>query len=777
MPHRILNYDGELQYLHNGNRVLSFSYARQEGNIISDWNAEMAGGNYTAGDSFQIDIMKKGVITSVVRDSEGKVLLEGKDAGIRFMRPCPAPSSFVEGGFADVIADVCEYCDMEYRIVGELTELGFNARAVITGTTCADVILELALLAGKIAYIDNDGKLVLATPTISTPTLPVALSEGSTSLNTDGYATQVGVLLTRRLEEEEDEDEGNTYYNGTTPSGSTTTQSDSGSFGDGDVSGSWMVEKIMPLNIIKRSECVVTHGSVTTRFTENHSYDIETKVVWRGDQEYRLFAYIETGYSIVKNSSGSYQGATGIKTFEEITSETMSRSISIFDDPAIFDEWKGELGRVDNEIVERSTVRTGGPGPQAGDPPNSPPFDERIERVYERTNFGATLVCIERSERYEKRTIGRNSGVTLPNGSRYQASVGGVLKNLNVTGDSFPEWVLVRSTRVLTENYDDNGEVAFSSSTSYDDDGAAHLMEARWYIIGDPTMDTITEEYLKFTEKSNGIDASVSGGGIMPTMWQFLELAGREKVTTDGGINANEWYNNGDYIQTLLCPHFYAQTCRISNIETVPPMSGTKCPYRGLGWRKCVRAIAALEQARREEDQALLAPPVYGEAGSEGVQYVHELTVEEILTDEQAQTIANAIAANILRVKSTKGIVRTVAIPYDPSIAPNNGIIGVSHDVADLQTTVSFLEDRPIPLFLLPGDYSTAVNASGRELSRRDRPRIGTVASIDKKTVYVRIGSVIIPCTSKLKGVGVGDSVEVTMPGGTSSFGVITDRL
>jgi hypothetical protein len=172
-------------------------------------------------------------------------------------------------------------------------------------------------------------------------------------------------------------------------------------------------------------------------------------------------------------------------------------------------------------------------------------------------------------------------------------------------------------------------------------------------------------------------------------------------------------------------------------------------------------------------------PPVYGETGSTGIQYLHELTIEEIMTDAVAQATADAIAANILQVKSTRGIIRTVTIPFDSAIVPTGAIIGVSHELSDdsLSTTVSYLTNGTIPYFLLPGSYSTAVNVNGRETARRDRPRIGSVASISGKTVFVRVGNIVIRCTSKLAGIGVGDSVQVTMPAGSSSFGIITDRL
>ena len=777
MPHRSINYTGQIPSAHNGNKILSFSYSRSAGNLISDWSAELASGTYNAGDEFSISIMSKGIITNAYKDSDGKVVLNGKDAGVRLMRPCPPPALLPEGDANVVIADICDYCGVTLRISGAIVPLGFNARAAITATTCAEAVLELALLMGRIAYIANDGALELVIPSSTAPTLPVALSDSGTTLNTDGYATKVGVLLSRQSEKKEQSEEGTTYYRGATPGGSTTIESDSGTFSAAGVTGSWSVERINPLGLLKKSVCVITQAGVTTTFTEEHSYNIQTKTVWRGAQEFRLFAYLETGYSLVKKSEGSYAGKTGTKTFTETTTETMTRNTSIFNDPLAPEDWKSSIGRVDEETVQRTTVRTGGPAPDEGDPPYAPPFDEKIQRVYSRTGFGNNLVCIETRETYDKRTLMRSASVyENRSGERVKMNVNGIAKNLNTVLYSFNEWVLVKSTKTTIENCNEQGDVVFSVNAETSDDGAKDIIEKGWLFIGAQPVDALTEEYQKFTANTSGLSVSM-GGGKMNTLWQFAEFDGCEKVITEGGLNSEEWYSNGGYIKSRLCPHFDAAGCRINDISTVPVMTGKRCPYSGVGWRSCHRAVAALEQARQEEENPPLEPPVYKEAGVDGVQYLHELTIEEILTTAEAEVIALRIAQNILRVKSTKGIVRTVAIPFDSGRTISGSVVGISHDLDGLTTSVSYLENRAIPLFLLPGAYTTAIIASGREQGRRDRPRIGTVASISGSTVFVRVGNVVIRCISKLSGVGVGDSVVVTMPAGTASFGIITDRL
>ena len=145
---------------------------------------------------------------------------------------------------------------------------------------------------------------------------------------------------------------------------------------NGIITGDYSVTVLEPLGVVKDSTRTITRNGVTVKTTEAHSYDIKTKTVWRGDQEFRLFAWCETGYVTTQETSGSYPSTTlggGIANFSEKTTERMTREFSVFDAQWVPADWKGALGMVDKERSVRSTTRTGGEPSGAGMPDYAPP--------------------------------------------------------------------------------------------------------------------------------------------------------------------------------------------------------------------------------------------------------------------------------------------------------------------------------------------------------------------------------------------------------------------
>ena len=151
------------------------------------------------------------------------------------------------------------------------------------------------------------------------------------------------------------------------------------------------------------NETTITENGVTIQTEEEHDYDYKHQTIWRDNQEYVLFAFIETGYTLTKTVTGTYSGNI---SFSEVTTETMSRSLSRFDAIGVPEDWSGKLDMVDSETITRSTVRTGAPEPKADMPPYAPPFDSQIERKYSRGLRGKYLVCNETEKRYEARQVG-----------------------------------------------------------------------------------------------------------------------------------------------------------------------------------------------------------------------------------------------------------------------------------------------------------------------------------------------------------------------------------
>ena len=380
-----------------GGKLVNFQYSRSLNELIGSWSAEVAGGSFTAGDTFSVPCMKNGLIANVYKDPDGMIHLSGKDAGVRLMRTTPPVSTLAGGSAGAVIADLAEYCGIGCSVGSGLS--GFNVRSAATGTTCAEAILELAML--YVAYISNAGTLVLRSPASSPPDFPVILDDSGSELDLDGYATHVAVVLTRRKRTVKEENHGSPThkYKGETPSGDMTSKTYGGTFNYTDaggqfISGTYSVTTLEPLGVMKESIRSITRNGVTVKITETHTYDIKSKTVWRGDQEFRLFAWCETGYAMTQETSGSYPSTAmggGTVNFSEKTTETMTREFSVFDAQWVPADWKGTLGMVDKERSVRATTRTGGQPPDVGMPDYAPPFDAMVTREFKRTDFGLGL--------------------------------------------------------------------------------------------------------------------------------------------------------------------------------------------------------------------------------------------------------------------------------------------------------------------------------------------------------------------------------------------------
>ena len=88
---RTLDYD--LPAEQGGGKLVNFQYSRSLNELIGSWSAEVASGNFTAGDTFSVPCMKNGLIANVYKDPDGMIHLSGKDAGVRLMRTTPAVST------------------------------------------------------------------------------------------------------------------------------------------------------------------------------------------------------------------------------------------------------------------------------------------------------------------------------------------------------------------------------------------------------------------------------------------------------------------------------------------------------------------------------------------------------------------------------------------------------------------------------------------------------------------------------------------------------------
>lgn len=409
-----------------------------------------------------------------------------------------------------------------------------------------------------------------------------------------------------------------------------------------------------------------------------------------------------------------------------------------------------------------------------------------MTREFKRTDFGLGLVCSETEIRNEARQVGSISAVKK-NGELLQYPNNTFMA---IQSHSSPFWVSVENYRTYYEKFRRDGTCEVSTRSEWSDDGARWMLANGLLKSDDETLDKYQEDYAKFTQNTSGMEVSLQGSGLSANLWQFLELPGRVKVTSNVpggedqfGLDSSGWYLNGGYVPSRFCPHYdrQSQSCGIFGIAAVGDFEGEKCPYAGQGWTPCVRARAALEQARSEHDRPLLEPPVVGLAssGSQHVGYQREIYADEIMTDSQAQSIANTAAQNILRVKGTKGLRKTVTIPYDGEIVPDGCVVSVTHDWSNMRTTVSYRVSGDIPDFLIPASVGgIASGISDRDAGRRTRPMSGTVTAVhDDGTVFVNVSGVTFPCSTKLINVGPGDAVLVSFTSGNAVRGQIVERM
>ena len=772
----------------NGGKVTAFTYSHSLNELCGSWSAQVAGGTFTAGNSISFaNVMMNGIISRAQKDSSGLWHVEGYDAGVKLMRSTPNIEDLPKGDVRTVIQSLATLCGVSIVMSGTgLT--GFNVRSLISGSTCAEAILELAMLSGCVAFI-NSGQLCVQTPASRiTPNFEYVIDDSGTDFDLDGYATQATILLRKSsIDDEEATVQPVEYYTGKTPSTSPKHVTYSGTFSNRQgVSGSYSIKMLEPFDVAEREETSITENGITIETVQTHDYDFKHKTIWRDNQEYVLFAFIETGYSLTKTTTGNYSG--GI-SFTEKTTETMTRSLSRFDAVGVPNDWDGQLGLVDTETITRFTARTGAPDPDDNMPAYSPPFDRKITRQYSRELRGKGLLCCETETRYEARQVGTISPVKVDG-----EAVPHFLMNskLAIQTHSTPQWVEVNTYRTYYEKYDNDGNIVLSTRSEYCDDGAKWLVEHALSDIGDEELNEYQKAYSKFSQDSQGLEISL-GSSVLTSAWHFIELQGRMKNTTGNDENGvalgdtKKWYNNGAYLPLVSCPHYNDSNEPCNVFALADSSKGPICltnhnnPAR---WSYCTRAVEALKRAKAIEKKQFDAP-IIGTATLSGtstqspaVGYKREIFIDGNISDSQAQTIANTIAANILAVKDTKGLRKTVTIPYNPSIAPNGNIVEVSHDWENLTSQVTYRINGTVPDFMIAQSVSgIAAFVSARDTSRLGTPKYGVVSAVSEDFVTVNLGNQTVKCTTKLKELGTGDTVLVSFPSGNKLRGVVISRL
>lgn len=704
----------------------------------------------------------------------------------------PDIETLPEGNAQTVIQSLANLCGITLDM--PLTGLsGCNVRSLISGATCAEAVLELAMYSGCIAFIDRNGKLCVKTPgNITNPRYDDVIDDSGSDFDLDGYATQVTVILRKSSVQESDDDDDThdeqEHFTGTTPSTSPKRVHYSGSFSN----GSYSFTMLEPFGVITELHTTITENGVTIETEEEHDYKHEHQTIWRDNQEYVLFAFVETGYTLTKTVTGTYSSDI---SFSEITTETMTRSLSHSDAVDVPEDWEGKLNFVDSETITRSTVRTGAPDPTADMPDYAPPFDSQIERKYSRGLRGKNIICNETEKRYEARQVGSISPVFVNGEPVYCFAVHDMSQKLAVQTHSSPQWVEVDTYRTYYEQYDDDGNCILSTRSEYCDNGSKWLTANALYDTGDEELNEYQKAYAKFSQDSQGLEVSLGSSGIT-SAWHFIELQGRMKSTTNDDDesgnalrNVDIWYDNGAYVPSKICPH-YNETTKKCNIAEIIPANPVNydCSYSFrnfvFGWQGCARASCALELAKQKEEKQLDIPFIGiasisgANSNSPTIGYKREVYIDDEISNNQAQSIANAIANNILKVKGTKGLRKTVTIPYKDNLELDGAIVEISHDWENLTSQVTYRTSGNIPEFLVAQSVSgIAAFVTARESSKLSIPKYGVVSADDGSFISVDIDNHLVKCTTKLKNLSVGDNVLVSFPAGNKFRGQVIARL
>ena len=767
----------------NGGKISAFNYSHSLNELVGSWSANVAGGIFKAGDSISFgNVLTDGIISRAFKDTSGLWHIEGKDAGIKLMRSTPDVNDMPTGNAKNVIEFLAGFCDIGVNMNGNGLS-GFNVRSIVTGSTCAEAILELAMFSGYIAFIDNSGKLNISQPARHKPVFSIdkIIDDSGSDIDLDGYATHVLISLTRKNNENvsDNSTEQIEYYSGNTPETNPETVSFSGSLPN----GTYSFELLQPFGVTSYAYSSVTQNSVKVTTTEEHEFEYKHKTIWRDNTEYVLFAFCEKSYTLTRVTEGTYTTQAGHSAqFKETTTETMERSFSGESNLGIPDDWINQIDFVSSENIQRSTVREGSVVPNDNMPPYAPPFDAHITRTFSLSNFGKSMFCNEVEQSYEARQIGsiapvKQNGILLPHflfGS-----------NLAIQTHSSPQWVLVNKYTDYYEQFNDDGECIISTKSEYSDDGAKWLAEHAMNSTGDDNLDAIQEAYAKFSQQSNGLEVHVGQSVFSSNQWQFLELQGRTKSYTQQSSvldNVDEWYDNGQYLLFERCPHYKNGYCSVFTLDADNPPNSACIRRKGTQfWNSCPRAIAALNLAR-QNDNALINSVIFGSASSKAkkfVGYQRDVYIDEVISDEDAQSIADSIAQNILSIKGRKGIRNTVTIPYNPSYLPDGYIIEVAHDWQNLTTSVTYLSDTDdLPDFFISQSVaSIAAFVAARENSRHNSSKYGKVTAVADASYSVNIAGNICKCSTKLKNISVDDVVLVEFPAGNKISGVIIARL
>ncbi len=792
---------------------VSCTYNRQARNLIGTWAATVVCASPPElGQEWTIPgIMENGIISNANRKGDaagGGSLweLSGYDAGFRLMRTPPLPHEIRGEQLGSVIREISQKNGLNSDIT-VAADLPICARDMVSGQTAANVIMDLALLGGSMAYISPRGTLIVAPPRSCRhyPHHDLKLDYvESRALDLDGYATGVVVTLNRRGKVTPSLND-DPFNNGTggnlqTPPGRLWTETRSGVSAIPGGVVIWRYTILRPIDMICEYVATINLYGMWRRIVATYDYDVRTSVIVVGDQEHRIWLY-----ALMESHSVEETERT-METYNEKTGNTESHTLVAQNEHDVTRTYDTNLKHILSEITETHIT-----DPAAATLSFVPPFNRRETRSWVWDREGGYCGLTEKVEEYEQREVGSVDVVKDSENNDATFAAGGLECLIGVPGYQFTTLIKRERVRQIDEIFDGEGECATRIERETDDNGLADMMARGLY--GDMLLPAdgnsqLAQAYLRSLPQNGTLRVTqVPGRSMLSTEVGTLDQPGR-RIRGAGLGGEGERYiesSPGDH-----CPFFcIGGLCGVLvpvEEASVTPSSGdggssdpvtayprapiapdgvgesngerTQCPYANgnatPGYLGCPR----YQQCQAMDGRTVGGPaaePVIGIAGTGPIWTEKEVYLDQDISDQEARNVAQRMALNILNVKqSSRGIVETITIPLDTRVFPDGGVVAVSHDFKELKTRITYRPqdvDPPHYLMLLTMG-AQAKNRYDTEAVGQGRTKAGKVSAVNANGATVILGGRPVTCTSRKK-IREGDNVLVFLPPGSVSRGMI----
>lgn len=745
--------------------------------------------------------------------------IAGYDAGFRLMKSPPMVHQISSSDLGGVIKEIADLSGLESDITLEsFNELDF--KNCVQGQTAANSILDLAMLGGSIAYITPEGILRIAPPNITKviPTIDWKIGDNkSSSLDLEGYASAVMVVLHRRGEAVEDDTPpgmGRKPWTGTTPPGNLTTISRSGTTALPGGTLSWSYTMLEPIGALTDySATLFLPGvGITKAYVAHYEYEIKTSVVRIRQQESRVWKWGLVKMASVEDSSTQvtfYSAQLGSTAYETIRQQTATE---------VHRQYDMNLKRIQSEWSEIKSYDSG-----AAILPFKKPYDSRTEKAWDWGGlWGDYRGLLTTEYTYEEMDVGVADTVKNEDGSPLKHEQFGQEWFIRIPGTQITMPVRREKVIQVDEVLDrKSGKVVSRVQRSTDDQGRRDMLARGLYsdIYNSDMERTLAMAWLRSLPQRADIQVTQMPGNssiseevsvLSQPGRRFRVLTALEKdlkryvegvegegrcpfllsdgscgvfngletpsIASQASINKENWIGGGVETTSGSAPDWDITP----NPDTFD-MPSIPCDYynevteeMNPDYISCSK-YQALRHLIGFSGGNTAPAPVVGLAGDGKIYYEKEVYFDEFLSEDKARQAAQKMAGNILKAKrASRGIVETVELPLNVNITPDGSILSVRHDFESLRTQVTFLpsDKEPPEYLMLLSAGGVALNLYERESIGKARTGIGKVVDVRPDRALVVLGGRPVSCTYNMM-IKSGNTVLVFLPPGTTTSGVI----